>query len=157
MSDILRIAAAMTRIYEEVYGSISEVSDLTEMKMHKLLYFAQKNHYFNFGEWLFDDDFQGWVHGPVNKKIRTNFSYLDQDVEITLEEEYTIREVVHEYGKFSAGYLRNLSHEDDAYKNSRIGLMEDQAGDRTIAKDDIITDLSSHGRHFKSDERGVFN
>lgn len=118
---------------------------MSEMKLHKLLYFAQKRHYKNFGCWLFDDDFEGWVHGPVNKRVRASFDMLP-DVkrdELTLEEEYTIREILHEYGHYTASQLRNLSHQEYAYKQSRIGLGPEEPGDRIIKKEEIIFDIVS--------------
>lgn len=139
--DILDIAASLKSLYQEVYSD--NENDLSEMKMHKLLYFAQKKHYENFGEWLFDDDFEGWVHGPVNRKVRNVFSYLDNNqTEITDKEEYTLLEVIYDYGKYPPGYLRNLSHEDTAYKISREGLEDDQAGNVIILKKNIILDIT---------------
>lgn len=140
--DILPIAAALESLYKAIFNVSDEENDLTEMKIHKLLYFAQKQHYSTFGEWLFNDDFEGWVHGPVNRKVRNSLPLLNHYCdELTLEEEYTLREVIHEYGKFTAGYLRNLSHEDTAYKISRLGLQEDENGTEIIKKDDIINDI----------------
>lgn len=118
--DILFIASAIKHFYELVYDVTEEENDLSEMKMHKLLYFAQKQHYANFGEWLFNEDFEGWVHGPVN------------------------REVVYDYGKYSAGVLRNLSHQDQAYKNSRKGLSEFEAGNTLVQKSDMIFDIETN-------------
>jgi len=142
LRDILDIASAIKKIYEAVFAPDGESSDLTELKMHKLLYFAQRRHYEHFGEWLFNDDFEGWVHGPVNRRVRTSFMYLgDQEVELTLEEEYTLREVIYEYGRYSAGYLRNLSHNDNAYRISREGLNDNELGKRVILKEHIIEDI----------------
>ncbi|RKL68125.1 hypothetical protein CR203_06455 [Salipaludibacillus neizhouensis] len=137
--NIIDIAAAIHHLYQKVF----QEDDLTEMKMHKLLYFAQKEHYRNFGQWLFDDDFEGWIHGPVNKKVRNAFKSLHEfDIDsLDLNEEYTIREVVHEYGKHSAGVLRNKSHDDFAYKRSRTNLSEDDPGQNIMNKEDILFDI----------------
>ncbi|WP_200416431.1 Panacea domain-containing protein [Virgibacillus salexigens] len=139
--DILDIAVYLKKLYETIYDNEGEESDLTEMKLHKLLYFAQKRHYANFGEWLFNDDFEGWVHGPVNKKVRRNFHLENDGQELTLDEKYTIREIVYEYGKYSAGVLRNLSHQDSCYKKSRFGLSEYDLGCNIIYKVDIVDDI----------------
>lgn len=150
--DILTIASAIKTLYEEIYNVSDEDNDLTELKMHKLLYFAQKQHYGNFGEWLFEEDFEGWVHGPVNRKVRNSFISLQKfDGQLTPEEEYTIREVIFDYGKFPGWYLRNLSHEDSCYKISREGLRDDERGDRVIPKENIIKDIPSYDRDSISD------
>lgn len=142
--DIITIAGAINNLYEKIYTKSPEENDMTEMKMHKLLYFAQKRHFSNFGEWLFEEDFEGWVHGPVNRKVRGYFDFLPKVLtdELTLEEEYTIREVLHDYGKYSAFHLRELSHRDKAYKISRKGLSEQERGEEIILKDDIIIDIA---------------
>lgn len=138
-NSILVIAAALKKLYEQIYPN---KKDLTEMKMHKLLYFAQKIHYYHFGEWLFNEDFEGWIHGPVNRKVRSNFNYLSEyEQDLTLEEEFTLREVIFEYGQYSAGTLRRMSHEDSAYKKSREGLSDDEPGDEIVEKEDMIKDL----------------
>lgn len=138
--DILEIAGAINTLYQRIYSGSLEKN---EMKMHKLLYFAQKKHYSNFGEWLFDDDFEGWVHGPVNKRVRNQILKLPvvELEDLTLEEEYTIREIVFDYGQFSALYLKKLSHQDNAYKKSRIGLRPNERGEEIINKSDIINDI----------------
>lgn len=147
--DILEIAAAVKRLYLSILGMTDIENDLTEMKLHKLLYFCQKRHYENFGEWLFADDFEGWVHGPVNKKVRNNFYMLDEHVVLNDEEEYTIREVIHELGPLSAWTLRELSHRDECYKISRKGLSDYDQGNVVISKENMIMDM------LKNDEDSV--
>ncbi|MGO0058671.1 Panacea domain-containing protein [Brevibacillus fluminis] len=150
--DILTIASAVKTLYEAIFNVSGEESDLTEMKMHKLLYFAQKNHYSNFGEWLFNEDFEGWKHGPVNRTVRSSFHFLSTfDGELSPEEEFTIREVIYEYGTMPAWQLRNLSHDDSCYKKSRIGLSEDDVGNRIILKENIIKDITSNDPDYTTD------
>ena len=38
---------------------------ITNLKLQKLVYYAQAWHLANFNEPLFDEDFEAWVHGPV--------------------------------------------------------------------------------------------
>src|ERR1700722_9544145 len=38
---------------------------LTNLKLQKLVYYAQAWYLANFNKPLFDDDFEAWVHGPV--------------------------------------------------------------------------------------------
>ncbi|MER2060347.1 MAG: type II toxin-antitoxin system antitoxin SocA domain-containing protein, partial [Niallia sp.] len=113
MRDILFIASYLKEMYDEIYEIRSEKDPnrLTEMKLHKLLYFAQKTHYTHFGEWLFNDDFEGWKHGPVNVRVRNLYPYfLSTEDELSDKEEYTLREVIYDFGELSAWELRKLSH-----------------------------------------------
>lgn len=144
VKDIITIAGAINTLYDKIYASYFDENDMTEMKLHKLLYFAQKKHYQNFGKWLFREDFEGWVHGPVNRDVRRSFNKLPtiNYSDLTLDEEYTIRETLHEYGRYSAWHLRELSHMEPAYKKSRIFLKEDEPGNELIPKDDLIEDIS---------------
>ncbi|MCM3616664.1 DUF4065 domain-containing protein [Sutcliffiella horikoshii] len=140
VKDILDISAALKKMYHSIYET---TADFTEMKLHKMLYFAQKTHYMHFGEWLFNEDFEGWIHGPVNRKVRDAFVILPYNAitELTEKEEFTLREVTFEYGKYTAWELREMSHEEDAYKKSRVGLREDENGSEVINKQSIISDI----------------
>ncbi|HEU4965656.1 MAG TPA: type II toxin-antitoxin system antitoxin SocA domain-containing protein, partial [Bacilli bacterium] len=147
-SNVLRIASALKSLYESIYGTSN---DLTEMKMHKLLYFAQKTHFKNFGEWMIEEEFEGWQHGPVNTEVRQSFHHLDRyQGSLSLEEEYTLREVIHDYGGYTAGGLRNLSHLDACYKQSREGLAEDERGSQVISKETIMLDVVDPDTDFYS-------
>ena len=49
----------------EFYNSFDDENDLTNLKLQKLLYFAQGAHLAKTGELLFDEDIQAWRFGPV--------------------------------------------------------------------------------------------
>ena len=48
-------------------------SSMNELKLQKLLYYAQAWHLAVFGSRLFDERFQAWVHGPVCRAIYDRF------------------------------------------------------------------------------------
>lgn len=94
---------------------------ITNLKLQKLLYYAQGKYYEKKGCALFDDDFQAWEHGPVIKKIydlyekngANGIKYeKDFDVEIDEETEEVLEEVYHDYAKYSAWMLRNMTHSE---------------------------------------------
>ncbi|MGE6611854.1 Panacea domain-containing protein [Peribacillus sp. NPDC076916] len=147
VKDILDIAASI----KSLYTKILQMDDLTEMKMHKLLYYSQKKHFENFGTWLFNDDFEGWRHGPVNRKVRSSFAHLPEEVELSLEEEYSIRETIFEYGVYPAEVLSNMSHDEEAYKISRHRLGEYDRGNRIIKKEDIVKDSTTLGVDYSNE------
>ena len=93
---------------------------------------------------MFNEDFEGWIHGPVSKEVR---SCYDKDHgmacnthSLSEDDAYITRNVVEEYGHYDSWYLGNLSHEEISWKNSRIGLGPEQPGNRIIDKKDIEVD-----------------
>ena len=46
---------------------------MDEMKMHKLMYFAQRESLMYDKEPLFEESFYGWKYGPVLKSVRSQF------------------------------------------------------------------------------------
>ena len=65
MLDVVKVASYISRRYEREYGS-----QIDEMKLHKLLYFAQRESIIQLDQPLFADSFQAWKYGPVLVQIR---------------------------------------------------------------------------------------
>ena len=142
MSSILDIAQW---IYEEYKRETKETID--EMKLHKLLYFAQRECLAITDEPLFTGRMEGWVHGPVSPDVRKHFS-KEQGItaptsKLNPMEERIIRNVIAEYGYLASWKLRDLSHKERSWKNSREGLSMQDRGNKTISIDDIKEDAKS--------------
>ena len=119
--------------------------DNQELKLQKLMYFAQRESYALMGEPLFDNEFEGWIHGPVLPELRYYFdenykSTQNSDLILCDRDKYIINSTIAKYGQYDAWYLRNLSHDEISWKNSRIGLGDSEPGQRIISKDDIRLD-----------------
>lgn len=94
---------------------------ITNLKLQKLLYYAQgvflaKNH-----SPLFDDDFLAWEHGPVIRKVYdlyknngSNGIVYNKDFSIDVDDktEKILEEVYEKYGQYTAWKLRNMTHEE---------------------------------------------
>ena len=128
---------------------LNEISQLwfsnikDEMKLHKLLYFAQRETIAILGQPMFDAEFEGWKHGPVCRKIREAFTESGIDAAytgISFDSAYIVRNVIEEYGVLETWQLRNLSHREISWKNSRIGLNNNEAGVVTLKLSDIRID-----------------
>ena len=65
MEDLMNIASYVFNRYASEYNS-----KIDEMKLHKLLYFAQRESLVQNREPLFDAVFWGWKYGPILKEIR---------------------------------------------------------------------------------------
>lgn len=137
-----RIIDVSQYIYNEYKRQSGEVID--EMKLHKLLYLAQRESFAITGNPLFEEIFEGWKHGPVSKEVRTyckvngmNFQGLR---EISTQAAYIVKNVIIQYGSLASWKLSEISHNEISWKNSRKGLIEGENGDRPMLIDDIRKD-----------------
>lgn len=145
MATLRDIARYLVYSYETLTQSQITNSELT---LHKLLYFAQKESLAFNGEPLFLESFEGWKHGPVLTELRF---FFDEDFEtmtpeeterLTDRERYILDNVVVQYGKYAAWALRDLTHKENAWIKSRAGLSADASGKRIITLADIKEDAA---------------
>lgn len=98
----------------------SDKPDMTQMKLNKLMYFAQAQYLASTGQRLFDDRIEAFKHGPVVPSMRRRFRGYDKNIlsEVCCFDEPRLPSDVEEfiegiwrlYGSKSAAALRNLSH-----------------------------------------------
>lgn len=136
-----RIIDVAQFIYDEYKKMANEVID--EMKLHKILYFAQRESFAITGNPLFDGQLRGWKYGPVSPEVRMHYTKdgLNADTQdVAIEAAYIIKNVLIEYGAIASWKLSQMTHTELSWQNSRIGLTSDQNGNRPIANDDIKKD-----------------
>ena len=100
---------------------------ITNLKLQKLLYYAQGYVLAKKDTPLFDDEFLAWEHGPVIRKIYDKYKAngssgikYDEDFKVNIDVE-TIRileEVYNEFGQYSAWKLRNMTHETSPWQTT---------------------------------------
>ena len=110
---------------------------LSHLKLQKILYYVQAWHLANYDEKLFAEDFQAWIHGPVNREIFNRFKetkilYSDigmEDVQnesvklvLTEEQKIHIDSVLAVYMPYSGAQLEALSHREAPWRDTREGL-----------------------------------
>lgn len=129
--------------YETLYLHRYE-SRLDEMKMHKLLYFAQRESFVRSNEPLFNEDFHGWRYGPVLHEVRSYYANGCVQERAVIQLSESARElldyVFDEYAGVDSWTLSLLSHDEFSWKQSRRGLSDTENGDRLLDKDDIRKD-----------------
>lgn len=140
MEKILDIAAYIIDKYKEVTGE-----KLDEMKLHKLLYFTQRENIALTGELAFKEPLEGWKYGHVSKDVRNHYikgeGRLDvQTNQINQMLAYVANNVILEYGALASWRLSQLSHKELSWKNSRVGLKDDDYGNNVINVKDIYED-----------------
>ena len=98
---------------------------MTNMRLNKLLFFAQGHYFARTGNPLFEDEFEAWDYGPVVSDIykryknygRKPISNIDSSYDseaFTPDEMEVLLDVAREYGKYSTSELVNISHSDNS-------------------------------------------
>jgi uncharacterized phage-associated protein len=124
--------------YEEIYGQ-----KIDEMKLHKLMYFAQRESLIRTGEPLFDAEFQGWRFGPVLPALREVYKANDfaplEELELGADQA-ALDAVFDEYAETDSWNLSLLSHGEICWKRSRKGIAPHESSSNPIPLEDIRAD-----------------
>jgi uncharacterized phage-associated protein len=104
---------------------------LTNLKLQKLVYYAQGFHLALYDEPLFPERIEAWQHGPVVpdlyhalKQFGADPVRLDWEVDpdrYTPEVTGLMDEVYSVYGQFSAAQLRNITHQEPPWVQTPNG------------------------------------
>lgn len=121
------VAAYVVDWFERKYGP---ESDLTPLKLQKLLYYCQAHYLAWAGEPLFNEEVRAWDHGPVVPDVyheyRTEFGKGSNIIDhaasgsvaaISPRTAEFLDEVLQVRGQYSAWRLRELSHEEAPWKD----------------------------------------
>lgn len=139
MEDLLTVASYICNRYSKEYGS-----RIDEMKLHKLLYFAQRESLIQTKKPLFDAVFYGWKFGPILKEIRSAYRedlFFDSiPQEVLLRILPIMNKVFDEYAGKDSWSLSRLAHGEFSWKNSRRGVSDGENSDNPMKLDDIKVD-----------------
>lgn len=103
--------------------SNEEAGDLvSNLKLQKLVYYAQGFHLAVYDEPLFTDSIEAWTHGPVVPNVYHHYKQfgsgsipapIDFNLEaFSPEQVELLNEVQQIYGQYSAWRLREMTHEE---------------------------------------------
>ena len=141
MEKTLCVAKALYEMYYEQNGIC-----LDEMKMHKLMYFSQRESLMYNNEPLFDGTFYGWKYGPVLKEVRSAYknNTLASESSETLSDSTLklLKSVMERYGSLSSWKLSSLSHEEFSWKKARKGLEAADDGNVELLLDAMKVDAT---------------
>ena len=99
----------------------SDDDNITNLKLQKLLYYAQGYSLARNNRSLFDDAIEAWTHGPVVPEAYHTYKCCNAspiqsavrpfDVSLFEEDELELMlDVAREYGKYTGSTLRNMTH-----------------------------------------------
>lgn len=138
MTDVVKIASYICRRYRQQFGR-----EIDEKKLHKLLYFTQRESIIQTGEPLFKDCFEAWKYGPamvpVRQKYRDNALHEELLPEI-IEIYKSVFDMVFEtYAQKDSWSLSSITHGEYSWQKARQKVtIENQHA--LIITDDIRED-----------------
>nr|VFK38480.1 MAG: Uncharacterized phage-associated protein [Candidatus Kentron sp. TC] len=114
----------------------NEIHDLSNMKLQKMVYYAQACHLAIFGKPFFDEEIEAWMHGPVIPSLyheykefgagRIKRKRIQKNSKLSKTQMGLLDYIKREYGKYSAWQLREMTHNDAPWKEMReiTGVIE---------------------------------
>ena len=127
-------------------------SFISNLKLQKLLYYAQAWHLAVFDRPLFEEKLEAWVHGPVVPSVYRRFrSYrfrnIDEEIEAPGLPARTVQflhELAGEYLGIDAYALELMTHREDPWLKARGDLEPHQASRATISEEDMRAYFKAH-------------
>lgn len=140
MAHAPEIAAYIYQRYKKEYDV-----RIDEMKLHKLLYFAQRESFVQRGEPLFPESFEAWRYGPVMPEIRIMYRMgkLEGDQgSVSVDSSYkpVLDTVFLLYSDKDSWSLSALSHGEYSWRKARSGAEGEVHSTAPICTDDIAKD-----------------
>ena len=137
MISVVKTAAYICQRYLQEFGE-----QIDEMKLHKLLYFMQRECLVQKGEPLFPEQLHAWKYGPVMPQIRLLYkegllTEIPSQQEV-LAYQTVFDEVFRRLGGSSSMTLVSISHGELSWKRARIGYGKYDSSD--VPMNDIRED-----------------
>ncbi len=126
---------------------------ISNLKMQKLVYYAQGIHLAMFDKELYSEEIKAWEHGPVipslyhefkscgRGAIEPNFESFSIDI-FTKEQKEMLEDVYNTFGQFSAWMLRNMTHEERPWvESTKNGTLRGSTVDKSLLKEYFKTQI----------------
>lgn len=120
--------------------------EVTPMALQKLLYYSQGFFKAFTEEYLFNNDCEAWIHGPVYRNIYYKYKnhgynpieeedYEYGDIRLTVIEKELLDSVVRCFGCYSGKVLEKITHSEEPWRITRAGLDDNEGSNRIIEKE----------------------
>jgi len=139
MEDVVKVASYICDRYQKEFGA-----RIDEMKLHKLLYFTQRECIVQTGKPMFDATFHAWLYGPVLPDIRSLYKHdmlhdMPSDAFVG-EYRHVFDEVFKELAPTKSVMLSAISHGELSWKRARAGYGKYDESDIPMKFEDIVED-----------------
>ncbi len=140
--------ATSSKIESAARYLLVEGGEITPLALQKLLYFTQGFHKTFTGVFLFKEDCQAWIYGPVFPKIYRKFKDIGwhpadiskvktDNINLTESEKNLLNHIVLYFGCYSGKVLEFMTHIEEPWRNNRMGLEADEESSNVISKKEI--------------------
>ena len=139
MLETLRVATYIADEYKRLFGK-----QIDEMKLHKLMYFTQRESIIQTGAHMFDAEFRAWRYGPVLLEVRDAFKMAGLQSLLTdeMREQFkaVFDKILTHYAPKKTMSLVCLSHAELSWKRARKGYGKYESSDVPMLLSDIYED-----------------
>lgn len=120
---------------------------ISNLKLQKLLYYAQGMYLALYGEPLFEDELVAWQYGPVvetvYQKYKANGSdgiknFVPPTENFSGNEEAALQFTQKTFGQFSAWKLADMTHEETPWKDTAINDVIPRAAIKKYFEDNYV-------------------
>ena len=126
---------------------LNQCGDITALALQKALYYIQGFYYAFYGTFLFEEDCQAWVHGPVYRDIYFRYrNYRFDLIEkadtfdasgFSAGERAVCDSVINHLCRYSGKILEQFTHNETPWLTARGTLSDSVPSERVIPKDNI--------------------
>ena len=141
----------MNKILSVAEYLILSAKDITRLSLQKALYYAQGFSYALTGTFMFENDCEAWVNGPVYEVVYRSARYDSLIERLSEGDEYTstsltaltaqdkeiLDAVVSSFLKYSGGVLKMFTHSETPWILARNGAPDGEKTRNIITKDSI--------------------
>ena len=140
---MISVQLAASYIYCRYLDEMHQCID--EMKLHKLLYLAQRESFIVLDKPMFQEQFEAWKYGPVMVCIRDQYKnklFPDSKAHVSeLAEFLPVFDYVFEnYACQDSWFLSDLTHGESSWINARKGFSPDANCNVRMSTEDIRKD-----------------
>lgn len=136
MKDMKTVASYIATRYQTEKGE-----RIDEMKLHKLMYLAQRESLAQTDEPLYNAKIEGWRLGPVLPELRKPYKNDELGGVTSLgEDQAVVDEVFDEYAGWESLKLSYMTHDELSWRKSRKGIPPSVSSNNPIDLEDIRLD-----------------
>lgn len=123
---------------------ISKCEDITPLALQKLLYYVQGFYYAFLNQFIFEENCEAWIHGPVFRDIYYKYreykfdpisvSETTDDWNLIISEKAIVNSVIKHLSCYSGKVLEEFTHAETPWLTTRGDLPASVSTDREIDK-----------------------